>query len=176
MATEKIVLGGGCFWCLEASFKLINGITEVISGYAGGSEDDASYQKVASGLTGHAEVTEITFDTDVISLSEVLDIFWIVHDPTTLNKQGNDIGPQYRSVIFYNSEEQKAGAEASIKEVQEVWNQSIVTQLVPLEKFYRAEDYHQNYFENNPESAYCQVIINPKLAKLRQKFTERIKT
>lgn len=172
---DKIVLGGGCFWCLEASFKLIQGVAEVVSGYAGGTEADANYHKVGSGATAHAEVVEVTFDTSIISLPKILDIFWALHDPTTLNRQGNDVGPQYRSVIFYNNEEQKTAAEASVNGVQKLWDQPVVTQIVALDKFYQAEDYHQNYFANNPSNGYCQVVINPKLAKLKQKFAERIK-
>ena len=172
---ESIVLGGGCFWCLESSFKLINGVESVVSGYAGGTEEDANYHRVGTGRTGHAEVVNVTFDPTIISFTEILDIFWAIHDPTTLNQQGNDIGPQYRSAIFYNSNNQKQLAEASILNIQKLWNDPIVTEIVELETFYPAEDYHQNYFEKNPENAYCQVIINPKLLKLRQKFAERIK-
>ncbi len=173
---EKIVLAGGCFWCLDAGFRLINGVTNVASGYAGGSEEDANYHKVGSGATAHAESVEVTFDPAIISLVDIFNIFWALHNPTTLNQQGNDIGPQYRSAIFYNGEGQKEVAQASIQQVQTLWDSPVVTQLSPLEKFYPAEDYHQNYFENNEGTGYCQVIINPKLAKLRQKFAERIKT
>ncbi|MGI9028139.1 MAG: peptide-methionine (S)-S-oxide reductase MsrA [Candidatus Saccharimonadales bacterium] len=172
---QKIVLGGGCFWCLEASFKLINGIEAVVSGYAGGAATDAEYYAVGSGSTGHAEVVEITFNPEVISLDEVLDIFWAIHNPTTLNQQGNDVGPQYRSVIFYADEQQKNTAQASIEKAQELWDDAVVTQLTALEKFYPAEPEHQDYFENNPGNGYCQVIINPKLQKLRQQFADRIK-
>lgn len=171
---EAIVLGGGCFWCLDASFKLIQGITGVVSGYAGGSEADADYYKVGTGATGHAEVVEVTFDTAIISLTEVLDIFWAIHDPTTKDRQGNDVGPQYRSVIFYANNDQKAVAAASIVAVQKLWDDPVVTELLPLEKFYPAEQYHQDYFANNPEQGYCQIIINPKLQKLRQKFADKI--
>lgn len=173
---EKIVLGGGCFWCLEAGFLMIDGVTDVVSGYAGGSPEDADYKSVSSGTTDHAEVVSVTFNTSIIELNDILDIFWAIHDPTTPNRQGNDVGPQYRSVIFYESEAQKTLAEQSIKQIQQLWEDPIVTQLTPLEKFYPAEDYHQRYFENNPSAAYCQVIINPKLLKLKQKFAARIKT
>ncbi len=172
---ETIVLGGGCFWCIEAGFNLINGVERVISGYAGGTEIDADYYKVSSGGTGHAEVVQVTFDPTIITLGDILDIFWVLHDPTTLNQQGNDSGPQYRSVIFYTGERQLDTAKKSIAKIQELWNNSVVTKLVSLETFYPAEDEHQNYFENNPGNGYCQVIINPKLKKLRQKFAERIK-
>ncbi len=173
---NTIVLGGGCFWCIEAGFNLIDGVTEVISGYAGGSSEEANYHRVGSGATGHAEVVSVSFDPTVISLDDILDIFWALHNPTTLNQQGNDIGPQYRSIIFYADEAQKQAAEASITRVQELWDDPVVTELSPLETFYPAEDYHQRYFENNPANSYCQVIINPKLLKLKQKFAARIKT
>jgi len=172
---ETIVLGGGCFWCLEAAYKLIDGVEKVVSGYAGGSADDAIYQVVSEGTTGHAEVVELTFNPKAISLKEILDIFWAIHDPTTLNRQGNDVGTQYRSVIFYGSDEQKRIAETSLREIQKAWDDPVVTELQPLEKFYPGEEYHQNYFENNPDQAYCQVVINPKLAKLREKFAARLK-
>lgn len=171
---ETIVLGGGCFWCLDASFKLITGITEVVSGYAGGTKEDADYYRVGSGKTGHAEVVQVTFDTALISLEDVLDIFWALHDPTTPDRQGNDVGPQYRSAIFYANEQQKSVAEASIARAQTLWPDPIVTELTALEMFYPAEDYHQDYFANNPENAYCQIVINPKLKKLKEKFASRI--
>lgn len=173
---DRIVLGGGCFWCLEAGFLLIDGVEAVVSGYAGGRPEEANYQNVSSGTTSHAEVVSVQFDTKVISLDDILDIFWALHDPTTLNRQGNDVGAQYRSVIFYENEDQKASAKASIDRIQKLWNDPIVTELAPLEEFYPAEDYHQRYFEKNPSAAYCQVIINPKLLKLKQKFAARIKS
>lgn len=160
---------------MEAGFKLINGVGDVISGYAGGTAGDADYYKVGSGRTGHAEAVQVTFNTAVISLAEILDIFWALHDPTTLNRQGNDSGPQYRSVIFYANKAQMATAKSSINQVQQLWEDPVVTELAPLEAFYPAEDAHQNYFENNSGNGYCQVIINPKLAKLRQKFAARLK-
>lgn len=172
---EKIILGGGCFWCLDAGFKIIKGVEEVISGYAGGSAEDANYQKIGTGTTDHAEVVQVAFNSGVISLEDILDIFWAVHDPTTPNRQGNDVGPQYRSVIFYANESQKTTAQTSLEKIQELWDDPVVTQITPLEKFYPAEDYHQNYYENNPGNGYCQIILNPKLAKLKQKFADRIK-
>lgn len=171
---ESIVLGGGCFWCLEAGFRLINGITDAVSGYAGGTSKDAEYYAVGGGKTGHAEVVKVTFDTSIINLEEVLELFWAMHDPTTLNRQGNDSGPQYRSVIFYANDNQKQVAETSIENVGKLWDDPVVTQLAPLDEFFPAEDYHQNYFANNPDQAYCQVVINPKLQKLKQKFADRI--
>ena len=173
---DNIVLGGGCFWCLDAGFKLINGVEEVISGYAGGKADDANYHKVGTGTTGHAEVVKVSFNSSHISLDEILDVFWVLHDPTTLNQQGNDVGPQYRSVIFYTDERQKEIAAASIEKVKTLWDNPVVTQLAQLEEFYPAEEPHQNYYANNSDAGYCQVIINPKLNKLRQKFSEKIKT
>ncbi len=173
--TNSIVLGGGCFWCLEASFQLINGVIRVEPGYSGGNEEDANYDDVCGGLTDHAEVVKVTFDTNEISLREVLDIFWAIHNPTTPDRQGNDVGRQYRSVIFYSEDDQLAIIQDSIKNTQTLWNDPIVTQVEKLEEFYPAEAYHHDYFKNNPEKAYCQVIINPKLSKLRADFAHRIK-
>ncbi len=172
---ETTTLGGGCFWCLEASFQLINGIESVDPGYAGGHTKDPTYEQVSSDTTGHAEVVRLTFDPQVITFSDVLDIFWAIHDPTTLNRQGNDIGSDYRSIILYESEDQKRLAERSKAEVAKLWPDPIVTEIKPLEHFYPAEEYHRNYFRNHPEQAYCQIIINPKLQKLRQKFAARLK-
>lgn len=172
---ETIVLAGGCFWCLEASFNLIKGVESAIPGYCGGDKKDAEYNQVVMGMTKHAESVEVIFDTKVIGLADVFDVFWTIHNPTTLNRQGNDVGPQYRSAIFYASDAQKQAAENSIKAVQKLWDDPIVTELAQLEEFYPAEAYHRNYFDKNPEAAYCQIIINPKLQKLRQKFAERIK-
>lgn len=173
--TKSIVLGGGCFWCLEASFQLIKGVVSVTSGYSGDSESTADYYTVASRTTNHAEVVKVEFDTKIISLDEILDIFWAIHDPTTLNRQGNDVGPEYRSVIFYNTPEEPKIINKSIDEVQKLWSNPVVTQVGQLEKFYPAEPEHQNYFANNPEQAYCRVIINPKLSKLREKFASKLK-
>lgn len=174
--TESIVLGGGCFWCLDAGYRLINGVTEVVSGYAGGHTNDPNYYSVAMTETGHAEVVRVTFDTSIISLSDILDIFWAMHNPTTVNYQGNDRGTEYRSIILYESEQQKQVIDVSLKEVAKLWDDPIVTEVKPLEKFYPAESEHQNYFAKNPEQGYCQVIINPKLEKLRKKFQDRLKT
>lgn len=172
--TESIVLGGGCFWCLEASYQLIRGVTKVTSGYAGGSVPNPTYYAVATGKTGHAEVVKVEFDPDIISLSDILDVFWAIHDPTTLNRQGNDVGTDYRSIILYVGDNQKKVTEESIKAVAKLWPNPIVTELEPLEKFYQAEPEHQNYFKNHPAQAYCQVVINPKLEKLRAKFAEKL--
>ena len=174
---ETITLGGGCFWCVEAVFDEIQGVENVVSGYSGGSVANPSYRDVCTGTTGHAEVTQIIFDPQVISLKEILQIFFTVHDPTTLNRQGADVGTQYRSVIFYHDEEQKRVAEEVIKEItaEKLWDRPIVTQVTPFKAFYKAEDYHQDYFVNNPNQPYCQVVIAPKVAKFRKKFTERLK-
>ena len=172
---ESIVLAGGCFWCLDAVYRMVNGVTETTCGYAGGSAEDADYYKVGSGATNHAEVVQVTFKPKVISLKEILDIFWVVHNPTTLNRQGNDTGPQYRSAIFYNNAEQEQIATNSIAAVQKLWDDPIVTELSKLDAFYPAEDYHQDYFNKNPSAGYCQIIINPKLQKLRQKFATKLK-
>ena len=174
-AYQVAVLGGGCFWCLDAAYRQIKGVVQVSSGYAGGKIDFPTYEQVTSGQTGHAEVVEVTFDPSQISYAEILDIFWALHDPTTLNRQGADIGSQYRSVIFYQDEEQKLTAQKSIEQVQGLWPDPVVTELAALPKFYTAEDYHQNYFSQHPTSAYCQVVINPKLNKLRAKFADRLK-
>lgn len=172
---ESVVLAGGCFWCVEAAFNLIKGVESAIPGYSGGDMADAEYYQVAMGMTKHAESVKVTFDPKILNLSDVLDIFWTIHNPTTLNYQGNDVGPQYRSAIFYKDEAQKETAEKSIQEVQKLWDEPIVTELTKLDEFYPAEPEHVKYFEKNPQTAYCQIIINPKLQKLRQKFAERIK-
>ncbi|MCX6729521.1 MAG: peptide-methionine (S)-S-oxide reductase MsrA [Candidatus Saccharibacteria bacterium] len=173
---ESIVLGGGCFWCLDASYRLIDGVLSVESGYSGGNVKDPSYDQVCTGDTGHAEVVRITFDNDKIKLKDLLDIFWALHDPTTLNKQGNDTGTQYRSIILYSNDEQKNIAEKSKKDNSDVWDDPILTEILSLQTFYMAEQEHQDYFAHHPESAYCQVIINPKLKKLRKKFASRIRS
>ena len=171
MNTETIVLGGGCFWCLEAVYQLFRGVETVTNGYAGGTVPDPTYDQVCTGETGHAEVVKIKFNPSVISLKTILEIFWVIHDPTSLNKQGFDIGTEYRSVIFYQTEEQKKISDSSLtNDGQPLWPKRIVTQITKLDTFYEAESYHQGYFNNHPESAYCQVIINPKLSKIRQKF------
>ena len=173
---ESIVLGGGCSWCLDAGYRLIEGVLSVDTGYSGGDVKDPSYDQVCTGETGHAEVVRITFDTDKIKLKDLLDIFWALHDPTTLNKQGNDVGTQYRSIILYSNEEQKNIAEKSKNNNSAVWDDPIVTEILPLQTFYMAEQEHQDFFAQHPESAYCQVIINPKLKKLRKKFASRIRS
>lgn len=171
---QSIVLGGGCFWCLEAAYQMIAGVTKVTSGYAGGDVVNPSYEAVCGGRTGHAEVVQVEFDPAAITLADVLEIFWTIHNPTTLNRQGNDVGTQYRSIILYSNDEQRKIAETSKRAVAGLWDKPIVTEIKPLETFYPAEPEHQNYFRNHPERAYCQVIINPKLAKLRQKFADRL--
>ena len=172
---ESIVLGGGCFWCLDAAFRLINGVTGTVSGYAGGTADTANYNLVSGGGTKHAEVVQVQFDPSIITLKEVLDVFRVIHNPTSLNFQGNDHGPQYRSVIFYSGDQQYLVAEQSIADVQKLWDAKVVTELTSLEAFYPAEDYHQDYFNKNPTQGYCQIIINPKLKKLREKFASKLK-
>jgi peptide-methionine (S)-S-oxide reductase len=164
----KATLGGGCFWCLEAVFERLPGVKSVVSGYAGGSVPNPSYEIVCTGRTGHAEVVQITYDPSVISYEKLLEVFWAAHDPTTLNRQGPDIGTQYRSVIFTHDEAQKRAAEKSIQDTNTsgAFHSPIVTQVVPLEAFYPAEDYHQGYFRNNASAPYCQVMIAPKLKKL----------
>ncbi len=177
MSIEVTTLGGGCFWCLEAVYDQLKGVTDVVSGYAGGHVANPTYKQVCTGTTGHAEVVQITFDNEVISFADLLDVFFTIHDPTTLNRQGNDVGTQYRSVIFYHSEEQKRIAEEKIRqlEAQKLWDAPIVTQVEPIDTFYPAEDYHQEYFANNPNAGYCRVVIAPKVAKFRQKYMERLK-
>lgn len=174
-STDSIVLGGGCFWCLEALYQLVNGVTHVTSGYAGGTVKNPSYEAVCTGTTGHAEVVKIDFDSSTISLAEILDIFWASHDPTTPNQQGADVGPQYRSIVLYANEEQKAVALNRLEHAQPLWGAQIVTEIVPLDTFYEAETYHQNYFASNPDKAYCQIVINPKLAHFRQDFKKYLK-
>ncbi len=172
---ESATVGGGCFWCVEAAFKTIDGVESVVPGYSGGDTDDPAYREVCSGTTGHAEVVQVQFDPNVIDYGELLEVFFSVHDPTTLNRQGPDVGSQYRSIILYHSEEQKQIAEAVIEELEEknVFGDSIVTEVVPLEEFYEAEEYHHDYYEKNPNAAYCQVNIKPKLEKLATEFGEK---
>ena len=168
--TESIVLGGGCFWCLEAAYQLIKGVTSVLPGYAGGHLPNPTYEQVAGQTTGHAEVVRVEFDPGVTSLAGILDVFWTIHNPTTLNRQGADIGPEYRSIILYGSEAQRRTAEASRTAAQANWDDPIVTEVKPLERFYEAEPEHRDYYRKRPNQAYCQIVINPKLAKLRAKF------
>jgi len=174
---EIATLAGGCFWCLEAAFERLQGVISVVSGYTGGHVANPSYAQVCTGTTGHAETVQITFDPHIISFSELLEVFFGIHDPTTLNRQGADVGTQYRSAIFYHTPEQKAEAERIIGELEAsgVWDQPIVTEVKLFTAFYPAEEYHQQYYRKNPEQAYCQVVIAPKLAKLRQKFAARLK-
>ncbi len=171
-----ITLGGGCFWCLDAAYRLVKGVTKVTSGYAGGQVDGPDYYAVATGTTGHAEVVQLEYNPEQISLAEILDIFWAVHDPTTPNRQGNDVGSQYRSIILYSDQKQVAVIQQSLQRAQKLWPDPIVTEVKLLDRFYAAETEHQQYFEKHPEQAYCQVIINPKLKKLREKFAQKLKT
>lgn len=174
---EVTTLGGGCFWCLEAVYDQLKGVTDVVSGYAGGHVPTPSYKQVCTGTTGHAEVVQVSFDPDVVTFDDILNVFFTIHDPTTLNRQGADVGPQYRSAIFYHSDEQKAIAERKIAELNlaGLWNAPIVTEVSPLDTFYPAEDYHQEYFARNPNQGYCQVVIAPKVAKFRKQYLERLK-
>lgn len=164
--TESIVLGGGCFWCIEALYETLDGVCSVESGYAGGHVDNPSYEAVCSGQTGHAEVVRVTFQPEKISLEELLEFFWAAHDPTTLNRQGADVGTQYRSIILTSSDAQKAAATASMKAAQKAFDDPIVTEIEPLGTFHKAESYHQDYFQNNPNAPYCRYVIAPKLRKL----------
>jgi peptide-methionine (S)-S-oxide reductase len=174
---ETATLGAGCFWCVEAVFQRLNGVKSVISGYTGGKTINPTYRDVCGGDTGHAEVAQVTFDPSVISFKELLDVFWRTHDPTTMNRQGNDSGTQYRSAIFYHNEEQKAIAEKSKQEAnaQKIWPNPIVTEISPLPTFYKAEDYHQNYYNENTSAPYCSYVITPKVQKLKKEFSEKLK-
>jgi peptide-methionine (S)-S-oxide reductase len=174
---EIASLAGGCFWCLEAVFVQLEGVEKVESGYAGGTLPNPTYQQVCSGRTGHAEVTRVTFNPQVISYEDLLKIFFTIHDPTSLNRQGNDVGTQYRSAIYYHTPEQKATAERVIAELtaSQVWNNPIVTEVTALPPFYKAEEYHQNYYERNPNQGYCQAVIAPKVSKLRKYYFDRLK-
>jgi len=175
-ATEVAVLAGGCFWCLEAIFKEVDGVENVTPGYTGGTTIDPTYQQVCTGTTGHAEAVQMVFNPGKISYREILQIFFSVHDPTTLNRQGGDVGTQYRSAIFYHDDRQRNIAEALVRELSEaqLWQKPIVTQVVPMENFYPAEDYHREYFLRHPEQSYCQVVISPKVNKFRKQWTKRI--
>ncbi len=174
---EVATLAGGCFWCIEAVFREVEGVENVISGYTGGSTVNPSYQQVCAGETGHAEAVQVTFDSTKISYREILEIFFSIHDPTTLNKQGADSGTQYRSAIFYHDKQQKAVVEDFIEELDKahVWEKHIVTQIAPLARFYPAEDYHHEYFSKHPEQAYCQMVISPKVNKFRHQWAKRLK-
>lgn len=175
--SEVVILGGGCFWCTEAIFKEIRGVEKVESGYAGGTTVNPTYKDVCSGKTGHAEVVQITFNSGIITLEKILKIFFVTHDPTTLNRQGADTGTQYRSIIFYRDEKQKQVIEKVIGELKKLkaYADPIVTEVVPFTSFYRAEDYHQDYFQQNPDEAYCRFVINPKLEKFRKVFQDNLK-
>lgn len=173
---EKIVLGGGCFWCIEAAYRRVNGVVSAVSGYAGGKNPNPTYQQICTGATGHAEVVEVTFDESVISCEEILEIFFTIHNPTTLNAQGADVGTQYRSVIFYNSEEQKECAKKVVSRIKENFRDPIVTELSEAPQFYKAEAYHQNYFDLNQSQGYCQVVIAPKIKKLESEFAKKLNT
>ena len=170
-------LGGGCFWCLETVFDELRGVESVVSGYVGGDVPNPTYQSVCSGATGHAEAVRVTFDPQVVTFREILEIFFTVHDPTTLNRQGADVGTQYRSAIFYHTAEQRETAERVIAELngEKIWDAPIVTELAPLSEFYPAEDYHQKYFRNNPGQGYCRAVVAPKVSKFRKHFLERLK-
>lgn len=174
MQESRVLLGGGCFWCIEAVYSNVKGVISAQSAYAGGARVNPSYENVCSGATGHAEVVAITFDADIISLESLLDIFFAIHDPTTLNAQGADRGTQYRSVIYYESEEQKSTIEASIEKHQKEWSEKIVTEVSATPKLYIAEQYHQNYYAQNTTQGYCQVVIAPKLQKFMMKFPEHL--
>jgi peptide-methionine (S)-S-oxide reductase len=175
---EIATLGGGCFWCVEAVFKDLRGVESAVSGYAGGHVVNPTYEEVCGKQTGHAEVVQVTFDPAEVSFREILEVFFTVHDPTTLNRQGADEGPQYRSVIFYHSDEQRQAAEAVVAQMErdQVWDQPIVTELAPAGEFYPAEGYHQDYFARNPYQPYCQVVVAPKVAKFRKQYLDRLKT
>jgi peptide-methionine (S)-S-oxide reductase len=170
-------LGGGCFWCLEAVYELVRGVERVQSGYSGGAMPQPTYRHVCSGTTGHAEVVQVTFDPATISYCEILEIFFAIHDPTTLNRQGHDVGTQYRSVIYYHTPEQKQTAEALLAELSaaRIWDAPLVTEVVPFQAFYPAEEYHQGYFQRNPYQPYCQAVVAPKVAKFRQKHLDKLK-
>lgn len=169
--------GAGCFWCVEAIFEEVKGVKKVVAGYAGGHVEDPTYKQVTTGRTGHAEVTRITYDPSVVSYELLLEVFWHTHNPTTLNRQGNDVGPQYRSVIFYHNDEQKSIAEESMKktDASDLWQDPIVTEIQPISNYSQAENYHQDYYANNPNAGYCQVVIAPKLKKFRKEFSHMLK-
>lgn len=172
--TEVATLGGGCFWCVEAFFQDLKGVSKVESGYSGGQNDNPTYEAVCSGRTGHAEVIQVTFDPSMVSFQNILEVFFTVHDPTTLNRQGNDSGTQYRSVIYYHSPEQQAIAEQAKLAAQAIWDDPIVTEISPFGKFFKAEAYHQNYYKNNPYQPYCSIVIAPKVRKFRKLYQEKL--
>ena len=174
---EKATFGSGCFWCTEAIFERLDGVVTVESGYSGGKVDNPTYEEVCSGTTGYAEVTQITYDSSIITYDELLEVFWKTHDPTTLNRQGNDVGTQYRSVIFYNNDEEKELAEKYKAELDKsgAWDNPIVTEISPFTKFYSAEGYHQDYYNNNPNQGYCAFVIAPKVEKFEKVFRDKLK-
>lgn len=174
---KMATLGAGCFWCVEAVFQELKGVQKVVSGYAGGEVDNPTYRQIGTGTTGHAEVIQITFDTAVITFADLLDVFWRIHDPTTLNRQGADVGTQYRSIILYHSDAQKRIAERSKSETDasSLWPDPIVTQIAPFQKFYAAEEYHQDYYRQNAYQPYCRIVIDPKIRKFRAAFSEKLK-
>jgi peptide-methionine (S)-S-oxide reductase len=175
--SEQATLAGGCFWCLEAVFDQLRGVEKVENGYAGGAKPNPTYDEVCTGRTGHAEVVQVTYDPAQISYQDLLDVFFTIHDPTTLNRQGADTGTQYRSAIYYHNDEQKHAAEAAIRQLTEkqTWDDPVVTEVAPLDKFYPAENYHSDYYERNPNQGYCRIVIAPKVAKARQHFLEKLK-
>jgi peptide-methionine (S)-S-oxide reductase len=177
MMEKAVVFGGGCFWCTEAVFQMLKGVSKVESGYAGGEKENPSYEQVSGGSTGHAEVIRVTYDPSVISYEDLLTVFFGSHDPTTLNRQGNDVGTQYRSVIFYNGEEEKIAAERIAKEIDASLTDGsrVVTQILPFQNFYPAEAYHANYYEMNADAPYCQIVIEPKIEKVKKRFAELVK-
>jgi peptide-methionine (S)-S-oxide reductase len=175
MATEVATLGGGCFWCLDAVYRQLKGIERVESGYTGGCVSNPDYEMICTGTTGHAEVVRLTFDPAVVSYRDILEVFFTIHDPTTLNRQGNDEGTQYRSVIYYHSPEQKATARQVIAAMAHVWDATIVTELSPAETYYPAEDFHQDFFRQNPDQGYCAYVVAPKVSYFRKTFADRIK-
>lgn len=174
--TESATFGGGCFWCLDGAFRQLRGVEKVVSGYAGGRRPNPTYEQVCAGVTGHAEVVQITFDPEVISYRDLLGVLFTIHDPTTMNRQGNDVGTQYRSVVFYHSPEQERAARDVIAELEaeKVYDDPIVTEVAPLTQFYPAEDYHQDYFTNNPYQPYCTAVVAPKVAKVRKYYFDRL--
>lgn len=174
---QHATLAGGCFWCIESAFNSVEGVISAFSGYAGGQKENPSYEQVCEGTTGHAEVVRINFDADKISYRDILEVFFALHNPTQIDRQGNDIGTQYRSEIFYHDSEQKKIAEQIIDEIEleEIWSNPVVTEITPINNYYQAEDYHQDYFSNNPENQYCNMVVAPKLAKFKKKFASVLK-
>ena len=174
---KKAILGGGCFWCTEAVYKELNGIIDVVPGYSGGNIKNPAYREVCTGKTGHAEVVQITYDPEIVSYKEILEVFFMTHDPTTLNRQGNDVGTQYRSAVFYHDEEQKKTAEEVVSnfEKENIFDHPVVTEITPFEAFYKAEDYHKDYYERNEDQPYCQFIVAPKVAKFKEIFKDKLK-